>query len=96
MPKPLRRRVRILVSGRVQGVWFRASARDRALELGIDGWTRNLADGRVEMVAEGTPEAIDAFLGWCAHGPEGARVTAVEVEDQEPAFETGGFSIVRG
>lgn len=93
---PSRRRVRILVSGRVQGVWFRASARDRARELTIDGWARNLSDGRVEMVAEGTPEAVDSFLGWCGRGPEGARVAAVEVEDQEPSNESGGFSIVRG
>ena len=90
-----RRRVRILISGRVQGVGFRASARDRAHQIGIDGWARNLADGRVEMVAEGAPDAIDAFLGWCAHGPQGARVTGVEIEDQEPAFEAGGFRIAR-
>ena len=90
-----RRRVRIFVAGRVQGVWFRASARDRALELGVDGWVRNLADGRVEIEAEGTPESIDALLAWCARGPEGARVTAVEVEDHEPATEGRGFRVVR-
>ena len=91
-----RRRVRIFVSGRVQGVWFRASARDRALELGVDGWVKNLAEGRVELDAEGTPESIDALLAWCAHGPQGARVTSVEVEDQEPASEGRGFRVVRG
>jgi acylphosphatase len=87
--------VRVLVAGRVQGVWFRASAHDRALALGLDGWVRNLADGRVEAQAEGTPESIDAVLAWCAHGPEGARVTAVEVEDREPGSEGSGFRIVR-
>ena len=61
----------------------------------MDGWTRNLADGRVELIAEGTPEAIDSFLGWCGRGPEGARVTSVQVEDQEPAAEPAGFRITR-
>ena len=87
--------MRVLVSGRVQGVWFRASARDRALALVVDGWARNLADGRVELVAEGTPAAIDSFLEWCGRGPEGARVTSVEVEDENPAPEPAGFRITR-
>jgi acylphosphatase len=90
-----RRRVRILVSGRVQGVWFRASARDRAVELGVDGWARNLADGRVELEAEGTPEAIEALLSWCRQGPSGARVDAVAVSDREPAGGPAGFRIAR-
>lgn len=92
---PPRRRVRILVSGRVQGVWFRASARDRALALGVDGDARNLADGRVEIHAEGVPEAIDSFLAWCDVGPEGARVDSVAIEDQEPVGGPAGFRITR-
>jgi acylphosphatase len=79
----------------VQGVWFRASARDRALELGIDGWARNLADGRVEIEAEGTAAAIEAFLGWCARGPDGARVDAVGVTDQDPMRGPAGFRVRR-
>lgn len=90
-----RRRVRILVSGRVQGVWFRASARDRAVALGVDGWTRNLADGRVELEAEGAPDAIEAFLLWCHEGPSGARVDAVAVATLEPAGGPAGFRIAR-
>ena len=92
---PPRRRVRILVSGRVQGVWFRASARERALALGVDGEARNLADGRVEIHAEGSPEAIDSFLAWCGVGPAGARVDSVAVEDQEPVAGPAGFRITR-
>jgi acylphosphatase len=90
-----KRRVRIFVSGRVQGVSFRASARERALALGLDGEARNLADGRVELHAEGTPNAIDAFLAWCASGPPGARVDDVGVEDQEPVEGPAGFRITR-
>jgi acylphosphatase len=92
---PPRRRVRIHVSGRVQGVWFRASARERALELGLDGEARNLADGRVEIHAEGPAEAIDSFLVWCGRGPAGARVDTVAVEDQEPVGGPAGFRITR-
>jgi acylphosphatase len=90
-----KRHVRIFVSGRVQGVWFRASARERALALGLDGEARNLADGRVELHAEGTPDAIESFLAWCAEGPSGARVDEVKVEDQEPVGGPTGFRITR-
>ena len=90
-----RRRVHVLVAGRVQGVWFRASARERALALGLYGDACNLADGRVEVHAEGTPEAIDSFLTWCAEGPSGARVDSVEVEDQEPVGGPAAFRIIR-
>jgi acylphosphatase len=79
----------------VQGVWFRASARERALELGLDGEARNLADGRVEIHAEGPAEAIDSFLAWCGRGPAGARVDSVAVEDQDPVGGLAGFRITR-
>lgn len=90
---PARRRVRIFVAGRVQGVWFRASARERALALGLDGEARNLADGRVELYAEGTPEAIESFLAWCGRGPAGARVDSLTVEEQDPVGVPAGFRI---
>ena len=88
-----RRRVHVFVAGRVQGVWFRASARERALALGLSGDARNLADGRVEIHAEGTPAAVDSFLAWCARGPSGARVDSVVVEDQEPGGAAAEFRI---
>lgn len=72
-----------LVSGRVQGVYFRGSARDTARELGVTGWARNLADGRVEAVACGEAAALDAFARWLAHGPPHARVTDVVAREVE-------------
>jgi acylphosphatase len=71
---------RFHVSGVVQGVFFRASTQARARELGLTGWAKNLADGRVEVVAGGDAEAIDALERWLQHGPPGARVDAVERE----------------
>jgi len=67
-----------LVCGRVQGVYYRASARDRALALGIAGYARNLADGRVEVVAEGEAGALAQFEQWLHEGPSAARVERVE------------------
>jgi acylphosphatase len=72
------------VRGRVQGVWYRGSCAEQAWALGISGWARNLPDGRVEIVAEGDPEALDKLVEWCRHGPPAARVTAVEVRAEEP------------
>ncbi len=69
---------RFLVSGKVQGVWFRASTRDVALGLGLRGYASNLADGRVEVLACGTPKSIEALAAWLQHGPPLARVDAVE------------------
>ena len=73
-----------LVSGRVQGVFFRGSACDAARELNLTGWVRNLSDGRVEAVACGDATALDAFARWLAHGPPHARVTDVVVREVEP------------
>ncbi|HXR22217.1 MAG TPA: acylphosphatase [Acidimicrobiales bacterium] len=72
------------VRGRVQGVWYRGSCAEQARALGISGWARNLPDGRVEIVAEGNPEALDNLVEWCRHGPPAARVTALEVRAEEP------------
>jgi len=74
------KRVRAVVSGRVQGVWFRASTRDKARELGVTGTVRNLPDGDVEVVAEGEEHVVEQLLQWLWHGPPFARVDQVEVE----------------
>lgn len=66
------------VSGRVQGVWFRASTRETAGRLALTGWARNLPDGRVEVVAQGEREPLEALLAWLHQGPSGARVDTVE------------------
>lgn len=73
--------VRFLVSGLVQGVFFRAATRERALALDIAGRAKNLPDGRVEIVASGTPEALASLEAWLHQGPPAARVDAVERED---------------
>lgn len=71
---------RYCVSGQVQGVFFRASARERARELGLSGWVRNLPDGRVEALAAGSVEALAEFESWLTHGPQQARVSGVTSE----------------
>lgn len=70
-------RVTLVVRGRVQGVWYRGAAREQALARGIRGWARNRADGSVEILAEGSPTAIDELEAWCEQGPPAARVTSV-------------------
>jgi acylphosphatase len=90
-----RQRLEVLISGRVQGVWFRASTRDEARRRGLDGWVRNLPDGRVEALFEGDAPALEGMLDWCRVGPPGARVDAVEtVRGPAPGAITG-FVIIR-
>jgi acylphosphatase len=89
------RRVHLLVSGLVQGVAYRWSARDEALRLGVRGWVRNLDSGEVEAVAEGTLEAVGAFVAWCRRGPPAAEVSAVSVTEEPPAEDLSGFMIRR-
>jgi acylphosphatase len=71
-----------LIAGRVQGVFYRGSAAQRAYELGVCGYARNLADGRVEVLACGDAAAVQKFVDWLWIGPSAARVTAVEVTDE--------------
>ena len=85
---------RFLVSGKVQGVFFRASARDKALKLGLQGHAKNLADGRVDALAVGDSDQIDAFARWLRHGPPMARVEAVERVDIDEPDAITGFSIL--
>jgi acylphosphatase len=75
-------RRRVLVSGRVHAVGFRASCRFHAQQAGVAGWVRNLADGRVEAVFEGPAESVGALVEWCRRGPPHARVTSLEMTDE--------------
>lgn len=77
-------RRRVIVHGRVQGVFFRDTTRRRALELGVAGWVANRPDGTVEAVFEGDPGPVEAMVGFCRVGPRGAAVERVEVAEQSP------------
>ena len=77
-------RVRVRVSGRVQGVFFRDTVSREASERAVAGWVRNCRDGTVEAVFEGEPEVVDAMVEVCRGGPRGADVDEVEVGDEEP------------
>lgn len=87
-------RVRLRITGRVQGVWYRAATQREAGRLGVAGWVRNLSDGGVEALIEGEPTAVRALIAWCRTGPPGARVIEI-AEISEPALgDLVGFRIV--
>ena len=84
----------VLISGRVQGVWFRESTRREAVALGITGWVKNRPDGRVEVLAEGPEDQIRSLVSWCAHGPPFARVVRVHEIPEGWRGEFESFDIV--
>jgi len=86
-------RAHIVVTGRVQGVFFRDSTRRIAEELGIFGWVRNLNDSRVEVVLEGEKEIIEKLIEWTKKGPVLARVNSIEIEWQDYKGEFKNFEI---
>ena len=92
-PEPSAVRRRVIVSGRVQGVFFRATCAREAVRHDVRGWVRNRDDGGVEAVFEGSPEAVDAMVAWSGHGPSGAAVDHVEVR-AEPSEGLDRFRIV--
>ncbi len=85
-------RAHVIVSGLVQGVWFRASTRDVAVRLGLRGWVRNRPDGTVEAVFEGPRDRVEQAVAWCRRGPPAARVEHCDVIWDEPQGE-GPFAI---
>ena len=87
-------RRRLVVRGRVQGVWFRESARRRAEELGVAGWVRNRPDGGVEAELEGEPEDVELLTAWFRHGPPDALVDGVEI-DELASTGARGFGVRR-
>lgn len=89
------RRASLRIRGKVQGVFFRESARVEATRLGLTGWVRNRDDGSVEAVAEGEPAALEDFIRWCHRGPVAARVSEVERADGEPTGEFRTFTVER-
>ena len=87
------RRVRLIIRGRVQGVWYQGSAQEIARRLGLTGWVRNQIDGSVELVAEGESSALNALKAWCREGPPLARVQEVQEEQITPCGEPGSFEV---
>jgi acylphosphatase len=81
------KRVQVSVSGRVQGVFYRAECAREARARGVGGHVRNMPDGSVQAVFEGDDDAVDAMVAWCRHGPEWASVDGVDVGEQSPAGE---------
>ena len=89
----MEKRLQVVVSGRVQGVWYRASTRSQAQSLGLVGEVWNRSDGRVEIVAEGLEGALRQLLVWCAEGPPGARVDDLESRWSSATGEFDEFKI---
>lgn len=86
-------RLHIRISGRVQGVFFRAHTQETAASLRLTGWVRNTSDGGVEVVAEGERALLEELLNWCRHGPAGAKVTSADTRWEPATGEFHNFSI---
>jgi len=85
--------MRCVVSGRVQGVWYRGATREKALELGVSGYAVNLADGRVEVLVHGPEKNVAALVQWLGEGPPMARVAAVESASADVPDRLEGFQV---
>lgn len=84
---------KVRISGRVQGVWFRQSTVDKAVEVGVTGWCHNCSDGSVEALFQGEKEAVQQIIDWCHEGPKMARVDRVDVEWPDSVGEFNSFEI---
>jgi acylphosphatase len=83
----------VIISGKVQGVWFRANTKQKAEQLGLTGWVRNTSDGRVEAVFEGEEKLVKEMIQWCHKGPSLAKVEKVEVKNQNLTDGFDNFSV---
>ncbi len=83
------KKIHLLISGKVQGVFYRVNTKNKADELGLTGWVKNIPDGKVEVLAEGKERGLKEFIKWCYNGSKGAKVDKVEVEwrDYENKFD---------
>jgi acylphosphatase len=90
----MKTRAHVLISGRVQGVWYRASTKDKAEQLGLKGWVKNTYNGNVEAVFEGEEDIVENMIAWCHEGSRLAKVTNVKVDYEKPTEEFEGFSII--
>jgi acylphosphatase len=87
------KRAHVFISGRVQGVFFRAETQRAAMGLNLTGWVRNVPDGRVEAAFEGEDTNVDKMLTWCHHGPPAARVQEVIIKEEPYTDEFSNFSV---
>jgi acylphosphatase len=87
-------RAHVVISGRVQGVFFRAHTRDFARKFNVNGWVKNRSDGKVEALLEGDQEDVKAVIDWCKDGPPGAHVSGVDVKWESYVGEFNGFEII--
>lgn len=87
-------RMRLIIEGRVQGVWFRESTRREAASLGLTGWVKNRPDGAVEVLIEGPEQDVNRLVSWCRKGPPAARVTGISKEQETWQGEFDSFDIV--
>lgn len=83
----------VLISGKVQGVFFRSNTEDKAKELGLNGWVKNLPDGRVEAVFEGNEKKVKEMVEWCKKGPRFSHVRRIDVEFNKASNEFKNFEI---
>ncbi len=86
-------RAHIFVSGKVQGVFFRAKTMQEAIRLGVNGWVRNLPDGRVEAIFEGEKQAVDAAIDFCRKGPRGSVITVFDLKWEPFSGEFKSFKV---
>jgi acylphosphatase len=91
----MKTRVHVIISGRVQGVWYRASTKQKAEELGLQGWVKNTVKGNVEAVFEGDKALVDEMISWCWKGPPLAQVTDVQMVQQDTKETLTGFVVLR-
>ncbi|MBI4257570.1 MAG: acylphosphatase [Thaumarchaeota archaeon] len=87
-------RLHIYVSGRVQGIGYRSYVKRRAQDLGVNGWVKNLSDGRVEVLAEGDADKVEQLLEICSRGPPLAKVSNVEVRREQPKSDLMAFAVL--
>lgn len=85
---------RAIISGRVQGVFYRLETKRAAEKRGVSGWVKNLPDGRVEAIMTGDKAAVESLIGWCRQGPPAARVKRVDVQWKDDSGRYSGFDVV--
>lgn len=90
----MKKRVHLLIYGRVQGVWFRTSTKNKAKQIGLMGWVKNTSDGYVEAVFEGEEEFIEEMIDWCHIGPKLANVTDVKIKYEKFMEDFLEFNII--